>query len=82
MGLQDVLEQDNSPSTEKKIYKLDTEDEKLGKEISVMQKKLLLKELKKQYGSGWSQILKVKLGDLLKMSPERVEAVYGIRVSR
>jgi len=65
---------------EKKISLLELEDESLGKELSVEQKKAAIAEAKKLYGRDWKKILFGALKSL-RVNRETLQTLHGLGVN-
>jgi hypothetical protein len=47
---------------EERLNQLELEEEAMGKQVSIEEKKALIKEAKRRYGKDWTKILNVKSG--------------------
>lgn len=47
---------------EQTLSQLELQDEAYGKQVSIEEKRALIREAKKRYGSDWTKILNVKSG--------------------
>lgn len=46
------------PYDENKLSELETQDEALSKEVSIEEKKAIIKEAKRRYGKDWMRVLR------------------------
>lgn len=65
---------------ERRISLLQLEDEELGKELSVEQKKAAIAEAKKLYGRDWKKILFGAIKGL-KVNKENLQTLHGLGVN-
>jgi len=63
----------------KKLEESKVEDELKGEELSIAQKKALIKKAKEENGPGWKKVLGVvgSLGKGLKVNSENMSAIYS-----
>lgn len=61
---------------EKKISMAELEDEELDHELTKTQKKAAIRELKRQYGRDWKQVLKDTVRSV-KVNRETLHALHG-----
>ena len=66
--------------TEKKISRLDLEDEELDKELSIAQKKAALKEAKEIYGKDWRKIIGGAVKSL-RVNRETLQTLHGMGIN-
>jgi len=64
---------------EKRVSQLELEDEELDKELSIAQKKALIKEAKKTFGPDWKKIL-LGAAKHLRINKETLQTLHGMGV--